>query len=178
MTKVKLAQKQKEGIAEAKSGRRSPGSVWGSGFAGTVCALAALGSGNHTFWQVGFVASFVSKLSDTVSSEIGKAYGKSTYLITTLKSVPRGTEGAVSLEGTLAGMAASLLFAGIAYATRLVTARGLLIVAAASTAANLFESYLGALVQGRVTWLTNDLVNVIQISLASVLALWGSVALA
>lgn len=59
-----------------------------------------------------------------------------------------------------------------------VTARGLLIVAAASTAANLFESYLGALVQGRVTWLTNDLVNVIQISLASVLALWGSVALA
>lgn len=28
------------------------GSVWGSGFAGTVCALAALGSGNHTFWQV------------------------------------------------------------------------------------------------------------------------------
>lgn len=67
-------------------------------------------------FQVGFVASFVSKFSDTVSSEVGKAYGKTTYLITTLKIVPRGTEGAVSLEGTAAGAAAAALFAAGAFA--------------------------------------------------------------
>lgn len=61
--------------------------------------------------QIGFVASFCSKLSDTVSSEVGKAYGKTTYLVTTFQLVPRGTEGAVSLEGTAAGALAALLFA-------------------------------------------------------------------
>ena len=48
------------------------GSVWGSGLAGAVCAACALASGSPALWRVGFVASFVSKLSDTVSSEIGK----------------------------------------------------------------------------------------------------------
>ncbi len=43
-----------------------------------------------------------------------QAYGKTTYLITSLERVPRGTEGAVSLEGTLAGLAAAAFTAGIA----------------------------------------------------------------
>ncbi|KAK9808339.1 hypothetical protein WJX73_003804 [Symbiochloris irregularis] len=173
VTKVKLAQKQKEGIAEARSGRRTIGSVWGSGLAGMICAVAALATGDTAFWQIGFVASFVSKLSDTVSSEIGKAYGQTTYLITTLRVVPRGTEGAVSVEGTLAGIAASILFGVIALATGLVSTQGVLVVAIASTVANVFESFLGAVVQGKVQWLSNDLVNMIQISLAAVLALFG-----
>lgn len=171
VTKVKLQEKQQEGIAEARSGRRSPGSVWGSGSAGTMCAVAALLAANASFWQVGFVASFVSKFSDTVSSEIGKAYGKTAYLITTLKVVPRGTEGAVSLEGTAAGVVAAAFFAGLAFALKLVTLKGVSIVAGAAVVANLFESYLGAAVQGKASWLSNDIVNGIQITLAASLAL-------
>lgn len=49
--------------------------------------------------------------------------------------------------------------------------REALVVAASATVANLFESYLGAVVQGRVEWLTNDVVNMIQISLAAALAI-------
>ncbi len=45
-----------------------------------------------------------------------QAYGKTTYLVTTFELVPRGTEGAVSLEGTLAGVAAAAVFATLAYA--------------------------------------------------------------
>lgn len=37
-----------------------------------LCAIAALATGLSDPWRIGFVASFVSKLSDTVSSEIGK----------------------------------------------------------------------------------------------------------
>lgn len=37
-----MAQKQAEGIAEKRSGRRGPGSVWGSGAAGAIAAVAAL----------------------------------------------------------------------------------------------------------------------------------------
>ena len=47
------------------------------------------------------------------------------------------------------------------------------LVAAAAAAANLFESVLGAAVQGRVAWLSNDVVNALQISVAAALAVGG-----
>ena len=58
--------------------------------------------------------------ADTASSEIGKAYGRRTFLITTLRPVPPGTEGAVSLEGTTAGAVAALLVALVGAAGGLV----------------------------------------------------------
>lgn len=42
-----------------------------------------------------------------------KLGGMGSYLVTTFKVVPRGTEGAVSVEGTLAGLLASILLASI-----------------------------------------------------------------
>ncbi len=81
-TKVKVKQKEAAGIAEKKSGRRGPGSVLGSGAAGVLCASAAIarvgGLEWEALWHLGFLASFCTKLSDTISSEIGKAYGKTT----------------------------------------------------------------------------------------------------
>ena len=41
--------------------------------------------------------------------EVGKAYGKTTYNSATVQFRPRGTEGAVSLEGL--AVAASFVFA-------------------------------------------------------------------
>ena len=79
---MKLSQKEALGIAEKKRGRRGPGSVIGSSAAGCVCALLSIyGAGGlnlYELWKLGFVASFCTKLSDTVSSEIGKAYGRTT----------------------------------------------------------------------------------------------------
>lgn len=37
--------------------------------------------------------------------------------------------------------------------------------------ANTAESFVGATLQGRLQWLTNDVVNALQITLAAVLAL-------
>ncbi|XP_040986799.1 protein VTE6, chloroplastic-like isoform X2 [Juglans microcarpa x Juglans regia] len=140
-TKVKMAQKEAQGVAEKRKGRRGPASVIGSSAAGCFCAfLSIFGVGGEAFsqvWKLGFVASFCTKLSDTVSSEIGKAYGKTTYLVTTLKVVPRGTEGAVSVEGTIAGFLASFLLS------------------------------FGSCVMGE---LNNDVVNIINISMGSIIA--------
>jgi uncharacterized membrane protein len=47
---------------------------------------------------------------------VPQAYGKTTFLITNLSKVPRGTEGAISLEGTAAGATAALGFSAIAIA--------------------------------------------------------------
>ena len=178
VTKVKMKQKQAEGIAEARGGRRGPGSVWGSGTAGSRCAIMAL-SGMTTIpldaWRLGFVASFCSKLSDTTASEIGKAYGKTTYMSTPpFTLVPRGTEGAVSVEGTVAGLVISGVFAALAMAVgQLQSVESVGICVFAAFVATSFESMLGALVQGKqgFDWLTNDVVNGIQITLASAVAI-------
>ncbi|PKU80665.1 hypothetical protein MA16_Dca012423 [Dendrobium catenatum] len=80
VTKLKIAQKEALGVAEKRMGRRGPGSVIGSSAAGCACALLSIysvgGSAFSEIWRLAFVASFCTKLSDTVSSEIGKAYGK------------------------------------------------------------------------------------------------------
>lgn len=39
----------------------------------------------------------------------------SRYLVTTFKIVPRGTEGAVSVEGTVAGILAALVLAFLSF---------------------------------------------------------------
>ena len=188
VTKLKMDVKVREGTAEARGGRRGVGSVLGSGVAGMACAVAALvlvgapgaagASAGHVgplfdTLRVGFVASFCSKLSDTVSSEVGKAYGKTTYLATSFQKVPRGTEGAVSLEGTVAGVVASVVLGACAVGGRMVDVRGLVCVIGSSFVANYAESLLGAGVQrgGYVRWLTNDVVNMLQISLASAVAM-------
>lgn len=146
------------------------GSVVGSGLAGMVCAIAAMATGNYAIFQVAFVASFCSKLFDTVSSEVGKGYGKTTYLITSLQRVPPGTEGAVSAEGTLAGISAALTYALLALAVGQVSLEATGICTIAATIANVTESYIGATAQDSIEWLTNDAVNVIQICLAAGIA--------
>eukprot|EP00210_Caulerpa_lentillifera_P004688 g4473.t1 len=171
VTKIRLEQKQAEGIAEKRSGRRSIASVWGSGFAGVGCALLALSTGNYSYYQIGFVASFGSKLSDTVSSEIGKAYGRTTFLVTTFKQCRRGTEGAISVEGTIAGVGTALTYSFLAHVLEQVSLPGAGIVFLSCVVSNFVESYIGATVQGRLPWLTNDVVNVIQITLAAALAI-------
>ena len=52
-------------------------------------------------------------------------------------------------------------------------------MAASATMANLFESFLGAVLQGQEgsEWLSNDVVNMIQICLAAALAIAWSTAL-
>lgn len=189
VTKVGLAQKEAEGIAEARGGIRGPGNVWGSALTGAVCALAIIAIelfsvSRHgdsravqmsSIWPsllaLGFVASLSTKLSDTTATEIGKAYGKRTFLITTLQPVPRGTEGAVSLEGTIAGAVASVALATVTWAIGLVPFVGVAICAIAAFGATTVESIIGATIEEKLTWLTHDLVNIINTTVGAALAI-------
>ncbi|XAR56423.1 hypothetical protein NMG60_11036901 [Bertholletia excelsa] len=176
-TKLKITEKEAQGVAEKRKGRRGPGSVIGSSAAGCVCAFLSIsGVGGEAFsrlWELGFVASFCTKVSDTVSSEIGKAYGKTTYLITTFKIVPRGTEGAVSLEGTIAGLLASVLLSLVGCLMGEISVPEAAICVVASQIANIGESAIGAALQEKegFKWLNNDAVNIINISMGCFLAI-------
>ena len=172
LTFVGIEQKEAEGIAEERSGVRGAGNVWGSALTATICAIATLFYPPlKQLFVLGYVASFCTKLADTTASEVGKAYGKTTYLITTLKPVTRGTEGAVSLEGTIAGVLASVVLAVIAWITGLISPLGIVWCVIAAFIATTIESLIGATLESRFTWLTNDLVNFINTVIGAISAI-------
>ena len=183
VTKVGFAEKSAAGIAEERGGVRGPGNVWGSALTAAVCALLVWlvglraeplwGFANAQVVQVlilGFVASLSTKLSDTSATEIGKAYGQRTFLITTLQPVPRGTEGAVSLEGTLAGVVGSLILAVAAWGLGLISVLGIGICAIAAFVATTMESLIGATIEDKLPGLTHDVVNIINTLIGAVVA--------
>lgn len=187
VTKVGMAQKEAAGIAEKRSGARGPENVWGSALTAALCAigvlivtgqnLGATGEWLTTLLLLGYVASISTKLADTCASEIGKAYGQRTFLITNLQPVPRGTEGAISLEGTLAGIVAAIGLSLVGWAVGLISLMGVsLCVVAAFIATNL-ESVIGATLQTKFSWLTNEFVNVINTLIGAIVAILFALAL-
>jgi uncharacterized protein (TIGR00297 family) len=172
VTRLGLKIKEQKGIAEKRSGQRGPANVWGSAATAAICALATifLTKNWHPLLWLAYCASFSTKLSDTTASEVGKAYGKRTFLITTLRPAPAGTEGAVSLEGTLAGIVASVAISLLAYALGLISALGIAWCILAALVATTFESIIGAAFQNKYPWLTNELVNVINTLIGAVVA--------
>lgn len=162
-TKIKKAQKEAAGIAEGRGGARGPENVWGSAATACMCALYGFQKpALQPLLAVAYVSSLATKLSDTLASEVGKAYGKTCYLSTTFKRVPPGTEGAVSLEGTLAGFVGSVVAAGYAIGVGLVPRQACVPIVVAAFVATTCESWLGAGAQGRVPWLTNEVINFIN----------------
>ncbi|SFS21609.1 TIGR00297 family protein [Granulicella pectinivorans] len=122
--------------------------------------------------ETGFFAAGLAALAeataDTVSSELGQVFGGRTILITSGKSVPPGTNGAVSMAGTLCGVLAAALIAGLATALGAIDARVAVLVFVCGVSGLLFDSLLGATVE-RWGWIGNDLVNFASTCLAAYL---------
>ncbi len=155
--------KERLGTSEPKTGRRAAQVIANLGVAG-LCAGAA-----SSWLFLACVAALAEATADTVSSELGQVLGGRTVLLTTLREVPPGTDGGISVAGTLLGAAAALAIAAIAWATRPVSLPGAALVFLAGTAGLLLDSLLGATVERR-GWLGNDLVNFTSTALAAALA--------
>jgi uncharacterized protein (TIGR00297 family) len=154
------------GIAEARGGRRGPGNaIANCGVAAVAALLVAAGEAPSASLLL-FVTALVAGASDTVSSEIGKAFGGTTVLITTLRRVPPGTSGALSAEGTIAGVASAFVLALLAAGLGLVPPGSLWIVVVAATAGSVVESGLGATLEGPGV-LDNDLLNFLNTAAAA-----------
>jgi len=147
-TKVGYKEKAARGIAQDKGGRRGARNAVAKGTVGAVAALAAALTPWGDLLRVAFAASFATAAADTVSSEIGKRYGKTAYLATNFRRVEPGTEGAVSLEGTLAGIAGAALLALVAWGAGLLSPAGAVAAGIAGVVGNYLESVAGSLVAG------------------------------
>ena len=135
--------KSREGLAQEDGGRR--GLRHAVANCATGVGLALLTPFVSGWWVgAGLVAAFATATSDTLGSEIGQLHGRRTYLPTTFERVPAGTEGAVSLEGTLAGVAGSVLLALVGWAAGMFPAAGIVIVVLAAFAGTAVESLVGA----------------------------------
>jgi uncharacterized protein (TIGR00297 family) len=168
-TRLGLKRKAVLGIAEARGGRRGPGNaIANTGLAAFAAIVAAL-SPHRDMALLAMVAALVAGASDTVASEIGKAWGTRTYLFPTFARVRAGTSGAVSLEGTGAGLVAALALSAVAQALGLLTGDGLWYATIGATAGSFIESSLGATLESSGT-LDNDMLNFINTALAAAFA--------
>jgi uncharacterized protein (TIGR00297 family) len=72
--------------------------------------------------------------------------------------VPPGTEGAVSVEGTLAGLAGAAIVASLGTGLGLYGPSAAILVALAGLLGSLVESLVGTVAERR-GWMGNDLLN-------------------
>jgi uncharacterized protein (TIGR00297 family) len=159
------------GIAQERGGARGWRNAWANG---GVPAFLALMAGMtppdvRALFVIAYAAAVATAAADTCSSEVGKAYGRRTFLITTFRPVPAGTEGAVSLEGTLGGFVGAALVASLGALLGLYTWPAAGLVAVAGLLGSLAESVIGTVAERR-GWLDNDLLNALNTAIGGALA--------
>ncbi len=156
-TRLGFERKHRLGLAESRQGR-SAGQVLANTAVAALLAAAAPFSSLPGLWLAAAAAALAEAAADTVSSELGQAAGGPTYLITTLRAVPPGTNGGVSLAGTLAGGLAAGGVAGTFAAFGVVPYAQAAAVTLAGVAGMFVDSLLGATAEPRGL-LNNNAVN-------------------
>lgn len=173
-TRLGHQRKAQLGIAEARGGRRGPSNaIANTSLAAWAFALSIGMSDPSAAWLVA-VAALATAASDTVASEVGKAWGRHTWLITQLRPVPPGTSGAVSIEGTLAGAVGASLLAAAGAFLGLIPVAAISPIALAATLASFAEGWLAVHFEASGT-LDNDTLNFLNSLIGATLALlWWS----
>jgi len=177
-TRIGYQRKRKLGIAEEKQGRKASQVFANLGVA-AVCAALYRWHGNN-FLLLASAASMSEAAGDTFSSEIGKLLTLSPRLITTWEPVPAGTDGAISLAGTLAGLLAAFLVSFICVVMKFLPAQWMVMSVASAFCGMMADSLLGAKFQrqsaGNHKLLNNDAVNFLSTLVSAVIAgLYGLV---
>jgi uncharacterized protein (TIGR00297 family) len=106
-----------------------------------------------------------------LSSELGQVFGGQPRLLTTLRSVPVGTDGGITFAGTAAGVLGAAFVAVIAAFTFSLNLQTTAIVFGCGTLGLFADSLLGATLERR-GWLNNDAVNFLSTVVAAIAAAW------
>lgn len=166
-TRVGDARKQARGVAEDPGGRDAGQVLANLGVAGLCAAGFAVLS--HPVLVLAACAALAEAAADTVSSEYGQAAPGEPVLITTGERVPAGTDGGVSLGGSIAGLLAALAIALVALAAGLAPLRWVPVMVGSGMLGTLADSLLGAWLERRGR-LGNNAVNFISTLVAAVAA--------
>jgi uncharacterized protein (TIGR00297 family) len=178
-TRLGREQKLRLGTAEPRQGRTAAQVAANLGIAALACegVLQSWLAGSSWFPQtapalllaVG-LAALAEAAADTVSSEIGQILGGQPRLITTMCQVEAGTDGGVSLIGSLAGVVAAGIVAAVGTWALDGDWRFFAVSCAGGVFGLFFDSLLGATLERR-GWLNNDGVNFLSTASAAAFAL-------
>jgi uncharacterized protein (TIGR00297 family) len=159
--------KQELGLAERREGRNARQVLANLAIAGLGALL--FGATENRVWMVAAMAALAEAATDTVASEIGQSRHRDARLITTGQRVPAGTDGGITILGTMAGLMAGVVLAAVATLGGILTHREMWIPVLSGFVGMLADSLLGATIQRR-GWVSNEAVNFVSTLAAATLA--------
>jgi len=176
-TRVGRARKERIGTAERRVGRSAAQVAANLGLAALLTNRLLEGWAGAHGWPTRAggalfglaLAALAEAAADTVSSELGQVMGGQPRMITTLRSVEPGRDGAISVAGTAAGVVAALVVAGLGAWAVAGGARMFWVAAAGGVAGLIFDSLLGATLE-QAGMLNNDAVNFLSTACAAMVA--------
>lgn len=142
-TRFRKGRKEAMGKAEGSGGRRGAANVLANVAVPAFCALVAGLGVQGDVLRLAAAAALATALMDTVGTEVGQAFVSPTVLLPDFRRVPPGTDGAVSVAGTLAGLAAAGALAWLGVASLVLTPAGAAAVVGAALLGTVLESLLG-----------------------------------
>jgi uncharacterized protein (TIGR00297 family) len=157
------------GIAEQHGGQRGAANILANCLVGTSAAVVEVFSPDLApgITGVWFVSGIAAGASDSVASELGKAWGGTPRAFPTWRRVPAGTPGAVSAIGTIAGMMAAAVIALPATALWLMPSSYIAIVVVACSCGAFLESLLATFFERAIG---NEVLNVLNTACAAAIA--------
>ena len=165
-TKLGYRRKAAKGLAQEKGGRRGFAHAFANtGMAALLVTAASMLGGSQVLplWMAA-AAALATAAADTTASEIGQLAGRTTYLPLTFRRVEPGTEGAISAEGTLAGIVAAAVVAAIAVSVffQRFDPRWFAIVVIAATLGSYLESVIGSWNRRQTSPVPNGVLNFVN----------------
>ena len=146
-TRFQYARKKAMGVEQERGGARGYKNAFSNGLVGTGAAVI-FGLTGDPIWAALFVGSIATATADTVASEIGVTGGRP-IMITTLKPVPEGTNGGITVRGEAASLLGSFIIAGIAFGFQIISLPVFFICLLAGFLGTNIDSVIGATLENR-----------------------------
>ena len=146
-TRYKFEYKKRIGVEQGQSGARGYRNVFANGIVATAAAVL-FGVFQQPVFIVMYVGCVATAAADTVASEIGVT-GGIPYMITTLKKVPIGTNGGVTLVGETVALLGGFAVSLVALLMGVITPSMLVICTFAGFAGTNIDSFVGATLENK-----------------------------
>ncbi|HUR80357.1 MAG TPA: DUF92 domain-containing protein [Thermoanaerobaculia bacterium] len=181
-TKLGYARKARLGLAQEGGGRRGFSHAFSNVGVAAICAIAVSRVSRIEIAPLGpmaiayfmGIASLATAAADTTASEIGQLIGKRAFLPLTLRRVPVGTEGAISIEGTIAGLAGGAVVAAagvlsLHYGLMRTNLGAILFITAAAFLGSYIESIAGSWNRKQERPVPNGVLNFFNTAVGAIL---------
>ncbi len=149
-TKFKFEFKKRIGVEQGRGGARGYRNVFANGIVAAAAAVL-FGVFQQPVFIVMYVGCVATAAADTLASEIGVT-GGIPYMITTLRKVPIGTNGGVTVVGESVALLGGLVVSLVAFLLGVISLPMVAVCAFAGFIGTNIDSLVGATFENRGVW--------------------------